>query len=911
MVGAYRLQLTPDLGFAEVEELVPYLRRLGISHLYLSPVTEARPGSSHGYDVIDHNRVRADFGGREAFDRLCDTVDAAGLRLILDFVPNHAGVGPSNDAWQDVLAYGRHSAFSHHFDIDWNPLKPELKDKILLPFLGETYGEALDAGDVTLTYASRNGRGRFYAAYYEHRFACSPRTYGAILDRLLPAFERTDAYFDLRDLKDAFGRLDPTSRERAEALCRRLDAVGAALDDAVLAEAFDRRALHTLLDDQHWRLAYWKTAGREINYRRFFTINDLVGLRMEDEELFWDAHRLLADLLAQDGVDGVRIDHIDGLFDPHEYLDRLRDLGAHRIYVEKILAAGETLPDDWPVAGTTGYDFLNDAMGVLTSERAAGAIRRIYRRFVPEAPTYEETVAESKLLIIEKPLSSELARLAYELDRLSEADYHTRDVTLAAVREALAEIVAAVDRYRTYLPYEGDSARETVETAIHRALRRNPAAEPTVFRFVANAVLGDLRADLREDQRAWVGRLQQYTGPVAAKGVEDTAFYRHVPLAALNEVGGEPAEIGRHDHAFHARNRYRARQYPDALITTATHDHKRGADTRLRMIALAEDPDRWEAVARALEEIGAAYRGPHGPAPTEAYLFYQTLSALWCDAHGAPLRGAERDDLADRLTAYMEKAAREAKMQTSWINPNTDYEADLHRFVRGVTLDDETPRVLDDYGAALARAGFANRLSQLVLKITAPGVPDVYRGTELADLTLVDPDNRRPVDWARRREMLNDLDGLIEHPNPAAVADLVATPDPRAYLYVTARLLRWRRAHPEALAATGYAGLDVEGPGADDWLAFARTPTDGPESAAPETSPDPAGADAALLTIVARNPLSRDPEAEAHLPVPEELAGRRWTEVVTGQSMDPGATIDLTDLPTPVAVLASRLNRES
>jgi len=906
MVGTYRLQLTPDLGFAEVEDLIPYLRRLGVSHLYLSPVTEARPGSSHGYDVIDHNRVREAFGGRDAFDRLCGTAEEAGMGILLDFVPNHAGVGPNNDAWQDVLAYGRHSATSHHFDIDWDPLKPELTDKILLPFLGDTYGDVLDGGEITLTYESRDGHGRFYAAYYEHRFACSPRTYGTILNRILPAFERTDAYFDLRDLEEAFHRLEPDARERAEALCRRLDATDVEITDEVLAEAFDRDALHALLDTQHWRLAYWKTAGREINYRRFFTINDLVGLRMEDEELFWNAHRLLGDLLAQDGVDGVRIDHIDGLFDPHEYLHRLRDLGAHRIYVEKILASGETLPEDWPVAGTTGYDFLNDALGVLTAAGSGDALMRIYRRFVPDAPTYADTVRESKSLIIEKTLSSELARLAYELDRLSEADYHTRDVTLAALREALAEIVAAIDRYRTYLPHEPETAREVVETAIHRALGRNPAAEPTVFRFVASAVLGDLRADLREDQRAWVGRLQQYTAPVAAKGVEDTAFYRHVPLAALNEVGGEPDEIGQHDHAFHARNRYRARQYPEALLTTATHDHKRGADTRLRMVALAEDPDRWNETARALDDIGARHRGPHGPAPTDAYLFYQTLAALWCDAQAEPLQEDDRSELADRLSAYMQKAAREAKMQTSWINPNTEYEDDLINFVRGVTLDDETPSVLDEYGAAVARAGFANRLSQLTMKITAPGVPDIYRGTELDDLTLVDPDNRRPVDWARRRALLDGLEDLVENPEVNAVADLLSSPDPTAYLYVTARLLTWRRDHPDVFSATGYAGIEMEGAGAGDWIAFRRTASESSGAGAPEGGAHATGSPPTLLTAVARNPLSRDPEAEAHLPLPEEMVGRQWTEIVTGRAVDPGAAIELTELSIPVAVLASR-----
>ena len=904
MVGTYRLQLTPELGFEDVEALIPYLQRLGVSHLYLSPINEARPGSEHGYDVIDHNRVRDAFGGREAFDQLCETADAAGLAIILDFVPNHAGVGPNNAAWQDVLAYGRHSAYSHQFDVDWDPLKPELTDKILLPFLGDTYGEVLDEGNIQLTYETDgDGRGRFYAAYYDHRFACSPRTYGDILRRLLPSFERTDAFFDLRELRDAFDRLTPDARERAEALCRRLENVSAEFDDAVLRDAFDREALHDVLETQHWRLAYWKTAGREINYRRFFTINDLVGLRMEDEELFWGAHRLLGDLLAQKGVDGVRIDHIDGLFDPHEYLDRLRDLGADHVWVEKILAPGETLPDDWPVDGTTGYDFLNDALGVLTASDTGDAMMRLYRRFVPQARTYDEVVYNSKALIIGKTLSSELARLAYEVDRLSEADYHTRDVTLAALREALAEIVAAFDRYRTYLPHEDETAREVVEEAIHRAMTRNPAAEPTVFRFIANAVLGELRDDLRDDQRAWVGRLQQYTAPVAAKGVEDTAFYRHVPLAGLNEVGGEPDTIGTHDHAFHARNRFRARRYPTALTTTATHDHKRGADTRLRMTAIAEVPDRWETVARALDDRGEAHRGPHGPAPSDAYLFYQTLAALWCDASGDPLGPDDRENLADRLADYMEKAAREAKAQTSWINPNTDYEEDLEAFVRGVTTDPQTAEVLDDFGADLARAGFANRISQIVLKHTVPGVPDLYRGTELADLTLVDPDNRRPVDWQRREDLLEDLEPLVDDPNPEAVQSLLSDPDPTAYLYLTTRLLRWRQAHPKEVDATAYRSLDVEGTGADDWLAFARLVGDGEGADAAGEGQETDRPTSGLLTVVARNPLTRDPDAEAELSLPDALTGQTWIDVLTGETVTVGATLDLTTLPASVAAV--------
>lgn len=882
MTGTYRLQLTPDFGFEQVEALVPYLRRLGVSHLYLSPITEARSGSEHGYDVVDHNSVRTAFGGREAFESLRETAVDAGLGLVLDFVPNHAGVGPANDEWQDVLAYGQYSACAHHFDIDWTPLKPELQGKILLPFLGTTYGAALDDGEITLAYED----GFFYAAYYEHRFALSPRTYAPILDALLPAFERTDAYFDLRELRDAFADLTSSARERAQALCRRLDAVDITFDDESLISAFDREALHELLEAQHWRLAYWKTAGREINYRRFFTINDLVGLRMEDEDLFWGAHRLLGDLLAEDGVDGVRIDHIDGLFDPHEYLDHLRDLGADRIWVEKILASGETLPDGWPVEGTTGYDFLNDVMGVLLPADAKEPLSRVYRRTVPNAVSFETTVYRSKSLVIEQMLTSELARLAYELDRLSEADYHTRDVTLAALREALEEIVAAVDRYRTFLPYDESTAREVLEEAIYRALQRNPAAEPTVFKFVERAALGELREDLRDDQRAWVGRFQQYTGPVAAKGIEDTAFYRYHRLTALNEVGGEPGQFGVHDHAFHARNRFRAREYPEALITTATHDHKRGADTRLRLLAIAEMPDRWSHVVRELDAIGEQYRELHGPSPNDAYLFYQTLAALWCDASGRPRTGEDRETLVERLHAYIEKASREAKQRTSWINPNADYEDDLEAFVRGVATDNSTPDVLDDFAIQLAEAGFQNRLSQLTLKGTAPGVPDVYRGTELMDLSLVDPDNRRPVDWARRQSALDDVEPLLENPSVEGVQALFETPDPQAYLYLTARLLRWRRAHPVLAGAERYRDLSPQGAGAADWLAFART------------SDSDAHPEAAVITIVSRNPLSRDPEVPATLPLPDALTGRSWIDVLTGAHVDAEDSLDLRSLPT-------------
>jgi (1->4)-alpha-D-glucan 1-alpha-D-glucosylmutase len=373
---------------------------------------------------------------------------------------------------------------------------------------------------------------------------------------------------------------------------------------------------------------------------------------------------------------------------------------------------------------------------------------------------------------------------------------------------------------------------------------------------------------------------------VAAKGIEDTALYRFVPLTALNEVGGEPDAFGVHDHAFHARNRFRAREYPEALLTTATHDHKRGADTRMRLLGIAERPDRWAEVVEVLSEIGTRHRDPHGPSDKDAYLFYQTLAALWCDAHGTPPNADAREDLADRLATYMEKAAREAKQQTSWISPTTDYEDALEAFVRGVTTDPETPDVLDEFAVQLAEAGFANRLSQLAMKGTAPGVPDVYRGTEGADLSLVDPDNRRPVDWEARRTALDALGPLVDDPSVAAVRDLFADPDPRAYLYLTTRLLRWRRAHPDLVAAEGYVDLTPEGMGADDWLAFGRF-------TGPEDDPD-----AALLTVVSRHPLTRDSDAPATLPLPDVLTGRAWTDVLTGGSVEADAALDVQALPT-------------
>lgn len=876
MVASYRLQLEPGFGFQEVERLIPYFCKLGVSHLYFSPITESRPGSTHGYDVVDHNSIRKELGGQKGFEHLLHAVEEAGLKLILDFVPNHAGVGPRNQYWQDVLAFGPHSPYARYFDIDWNPLKIELQGKILLPSLGKTYGEALDGGEIEIQYED----GRFYAAYYDNRHALSPASYSLILEAALPLYERTDIYWDVRDLLEAYRGLLPHEREKAQALSRRLIILSQRLNIDDWLAALDKERLHELLEAQYWRLSYWKTAGYEINYRRFFDINGLVGLHMEDENVFWDAHRLLGELLAREAVAGVRIDHIDGLFDPHEYLHRLKDLGANQIWVEKILAPGETLPESWPVEGTSGYEFLNDTMGVLVQPEGRIPLERTYRRFVPEALSFENEVYRSKHVVMTTTLSSELFRLAYELDRISEADYRTRDFTLEALREALAEVVAAFDRYRTYLPYEKEEARKVVRLAIHKALQRNPATEPSVYQFIARVILGELRDDLANIQRSWVGRFQQYTAPVAAKGVEDTAFYRYLLLAALNEVGGEPSRFGQSIQAYHSHARYRSLRYPRNLLATATHDHKRGEDTRMRLIVLAEIPDEWDSAVNTLSEIGDAYRSDRGPSRADEYLFYQILAALWADA--------DHDSLPDRLWDYMLKATRESKVITSWINPDTAYEESLETFVRSMLKDNRIGPAMQRLCDRLAEFGYWNTLSQVVLKLVSPGVPDIYQGCELMDFSLVDPDNRRPVDFASRSALLDEMNDLLEAPTPEPVQTMVASREARAKLYFIARLLRLRGNIPE-LFEGDYLELTVSDWDENHWITFAR-----------QTERR------ALIAIVPRFPVSLPEHQNARIQLPDELTGYTWTDTLTGSQIPvQDSKLRLDDLPLPWAVLLS------
>lgn len=877
MIATYRIQLVPEFAFAEVEDLLPYFQQLGVSHLYFSPITEATAGSTHGYDVIDHNAVREEFGGREALDRLIDAARQVGLEVIFDFAPNHAGIGPHNEAWQDVLAHGAYSSHAKNFDIDWEPLEETLRGKVLLPFLGKPYGEALDENEIRLTYQDD----RFYASYFENRFALCPKSYADLIEAALPLHERTDKYFDLKELQEGYASLAPEDLAKAKTLRHRLQSLSKDIDwDSMLAE-YPQEELHALLEKQFWRLAYWKTASYEINYRRFFNVDSLVALQMEDSQVFWNTHRLISDLATEERIAGLRIDHIDGLSDPHTYLKQLREVGVKKVWVEKILARGEKLPEDWPVEGTTGYEFINDLMSVLLQPAGLTWLRRVYQRFVSGALSFEDEVHTSKRLIVETSLASELYRLAYELNRLSKADYHTRDFTLGALRSALVEMVAALGRYRTYLPHEQETSREIITQAAYRAGRRTPAFELSVYDFIASVLLGEVPEELQERQRAWTARFQQYTGPVAAKGVEDTAFYRYLPLVALNEVGGEP-QLPEHPlQAFHSHAAYRARHYPLNLLATATHDHKRGEDTRARMVALGGVPELWEQTVQSLSAIGESYRSFPGPTRYDEYLFLQVLAALW--------EANPPEELTDRLCQYMLKASRESKRNTSWTNPDEAYEKSLDDFVRGVLSEPRTAKAIAPLATALAEHGFYNSISQVVLKLTNPGVPDLYQGCELLDLSLVDPDNRRPVDYPLRQRMLNELQPLLRKPDGGAIRELVESYSERAKLYVTAQLLRLRGEQPELFQNGGYQPLELAGQGAEQWIAYARQHDQG-----------------AIVVVVSRFPANSSNRGEATIALPAKLQPQQWCEVLSGTTIAGSESFDLQNLPLPWGVLQKR-----
>jgi (1->4)-alpha-D-glucan 1-alpha-D-glucosylmutase len=867
--ATYRLQFHKGFGFDDAIRILPYLARLGISHVYCSPIQRARVGSTHGYDVVAHNEVNPELGGPEGFDRFTAALRQHGMGLLLDLVPNHMGVlGGENAWWTDVLENGPASLYAQHFDIDWQPLNPELTGKVMLPVLGDHYGDVLMSGKLALQFD--DSAGSLALRYFDHRFPLAPESYPSVLMLAQARLGDVDLAASLASTATAFGHLPgrnvskPGARsERSrdkELLKSRLarlaglkpevaQAIRATVAELNLAGARDD--LHTLIEAQAYRLAYWRVAADEINYRRFFDINELAALRMEREEVFEATQSFALDLAAAGVVDGLRIDHPDGLYDPARYFAQLQEGYARRaglilpdkddegrpvrpLYVvaEKITASHEEVPESWHIHGMTGYRFANLANGLFVDKSASGRFETIWRNFTGISQSFGELARDGRRDIIRTALASELNVLSTELLRIAHADRKTRDYTQNALRRALSEVAACMPVYRTYF-IEKSSVQDQrfVDWAVRDAERHSQDADLSIFAFVRQILLGqavpDAPESLCERVRRFAIRFQQFSAPVAAKGVEDTAFYRYFPLSSLNEVGGEPDRFGITVAGFHEASAFRAQHWPYTMLATSTHDNKRSEDVRNRIDVLSEIPASWRLALRRWRGLnhGVRQRLEAGGAPVGApshadeYLLYQTLLGTM-PAEG--LNEVTREPYCERIVQYMLKAARESKMHTRWTHPDESYESALEGFVRallGSASDNQFLDQLHALSAKLAWFGALSSLSMTLLKFTSPGVPDLYQGHEIISLALVDPDNRRPVDYEALAHLLSSLEAL----DPAQLLVLAAAPqDGRAKLWIAWRLLALRRERPALFRDGDYTALKVSGLHAEHVVAFAR-----------------------------------------------------------------------------------------
>ena len=976
--ATYRLQFNRGFTFHDARDLVPYLHALGVSHCYASPVLLAREGSGHGYDVCDHGRLSPELGGEDGFEAFADALRRHGIGLILDTVPNHMGIGdPRNAWWMDVLENGPGSPYAPFFDIDWHPVNPDLDNKVLLPLLEDQYGCVLEAGKIRLIYED----GSFSLCYYQTRLPVAPCTWPAILEHPLAELAGSlpeDGQGQLRELQSvltALRYLPPrtdTAPDKVAERHREKEVIKGRLAALYSASAEVRRAidasvrafngaagqprtfdlLDSLIERQAYRLAYWRVAADEINYRRFFDINELAAIRMELPEVFQAAHRLLLRLLVEGKATGLRIDHPDGLRDPAGYFRQLQEeyvLGRVRanlppgpepadlrrrvadclaangrpwpLYVvaEKILAEGETLPSDWAVDGTTGYDFLNAVNGLFVDPEGRDAFDRAYQSFGGASTGYEHLVSSAKKMTMLVSMASEIIALAHQLDRIAERNRRCRDFTLNSLTFALREVIAALPVYRTYITGPGSPSardRQVIETASEEAKRSNPRTAEAIFDFVRDAVLLNGLQDFPEEDRPrlveWALKFQQLTGPIMAKSVEDTVFYTYNRLVSLNEVGGAPDRYGVSVAAFHRQNAERLERWPGSLLATSTHDTKRSEDVRARLNALSEMPREWQAALARWGRLNSSKKAvvEDQPAPdrNDEYLLYQTLLGAWPAFDGAAL-----GQFRERIAAYMQKATREAKIHTSWINPNEEYDDAVRQFVSRLLPDTAGDPFLNDLLTLQRRVayfGSFNSLSQLLLKLTCPGVPDIYQGTELWDFSLVDPDNRRPVDYHRRRQILAELQGCIERAGddllPLVEELLADMANGRIKAYVTAQVLRFRRQHEELFGHGDYLPLEATGPQREHVCAYARTLG---ERVVVVAVPR-------LVVRLAgdgdRPPLGPEVWSTTRLLLPAHLVGRTYRHVLTGETLAP-ATADALPGPLlatvfgrfPVALLAA------
>ncbi len=972
-LATYRVQLHKGFTFDQALAELPYLAELGITDLYTSPYMKAAQGSNHGYDVLDHQLINPEIGGAEGHARLAEGLRKAGLGHVLDVVPNHMGVGAGNPLWLDLLENGPSANSARFFDVDWHPLKPELENQVLLPVLGDRYGAVLENGQLQIRFAA----GSFELAYFDRTFPLNPRSYPIVLNQRLDELEKKlpagdAALDDFKSILTALQNLPPRTEQdrvrieerrrekevikrRLSQLCEESEIVRAHVEANVkLANgtpgdphSFD--LLDKVLAAQAYRLSHWRVSSEEINYRRFFDINELAAIRVEDPVVFEEAHRLPLQLVARGVVTGLRIDHPDGLADPTGYFrnlqeswvlqkaraiaERLQLLSkgandeptweqlephvrkelarevaekgaasplANPLYVvaEKILGGKERLPESWAVRGTTGYDFLNQLNGLFVKSANEREFDRLTARFTGRSYQFRELVYEKKKLILYSSLVSEVNVLARQLSRIAESNRWTRDFTLYSLRSALVEVVASFPVYRTYVDESGCDERDRsyIEQAVRRAKRMNPTVNGSIFDFIADILLQRFSAHVGDEERKaqlqFAIKLQQVLGPVMAKGLEDTTLYVYNRLVSLNEVGGQPEAFGHPPSVFHAAAAERAKSYPRSLLATATHDTKRGEDVRARIDALSEVPAEWADALQSFAKANARFKseidGREAPDRNEELLLYQSLLGAWPwrtpRGEEAPLAmppAEELKSIRERVQAYLNKATKEAKVNTSWIQPDDAWDSAVAKFVAGVVEQPAASRfwrIFLPLARKVAQVGMHNSLSQVLLKIAAPGVPDLYQGCELWDLSLVDPDNRRPVDFELRKRMLRELDEDRARRGPVAAARerYLRWEDGAVKLLVTALALRARRDQPALFGDGTYVPLAAEGPNADRLCAFARQHGSALAVAvAPRLIADLLTGDDRARTLPARV------WSGALLPIPGCKPGDRLTDVFT------------------------------
>lgn len=958
--ATYRLQFEHGFTFRDAQALVPYLDHLGISDCYTSPLLRGNSKGDNVYAICDQNLLDPALGSQQDFDAFISALKDHGMGLLLDIVPNHMGiVEPCNALWLDVLENGPSSLYASYFDIDWHPVKPELENKVLLPFLEDQYGVVLESGKLRLAYDN----GGFFLQCGGMQLPIAPITYGSILgyqlDSLIEKLGKDNENSqEFQSILTAVSHLPPRTdpspeavaeRDREKEVIRRRIAalheaspeIRAAVERAIAAfngDVGDPRSfdlMDGLLDAQAYRLAYWRVAAEEINYRRFFDVNELAAVRVELPDVFQATHRLIFDLLAQGKVTGLRVDHPDGLWDPRAYFHQVQetylqrkleaqpgqqslseDTGRHLmswlqkrihrapassadwpLYVvaEKVLSEGETLPADWAVYGTTGYDFLNALNRLFVDGAKRRAFDRIYSRFTGGGHSFGDVVNGAKKTIMLVSLASEVASLSHKLERITERNRRYRDFTLNSVALAVTEIIACLPVYRTYIvgATEQVARRDQtyVEAAVADARRRNPGAEQSIFSFIQDVLtlrnLHEFRPEDRAEVTDFVMGFQQVTGPMMAKAFEDTALYVYNRLVSLNEVGGSPERFGASVSLFHRQNEARWRRWPHSLLATSTHDTKRSEDVRARINVLSEIPKEWEAALERWSRLNASKKalvdGEPAPDRNDEYLLYQTLVGAW------PWHIPTAEGLADfrrRIVGYMLKATKEAKVHTSWLNPDERYDAAVEHFVSRLLADTAEDDFLEDFVPFQRRVtyyGQFNSLAQILLKLTAPGVPDIYQGNELWDFSLVDPDNRRPVDYRTRRSMLAALEGRVsrsgEDLTMLAKELLDGVTDGRIKLYLTYQVLNHRRAHPRLFSEGSYRTLEAIGEKRRHVCAYARV----------------LGAERVLVVVPRlvvgltqgheQPPLGARVWKDTILALPRERTGRTYRNLLTGEML--------------------------